>query len=405
MKGGRKMLRDFDNLVSEKMKGVKASAIREIFKVAGKPDVISFAGGLPAPESFPVDAIKKICDDILSADPITALQYGISEGYMPLREAIWDRLTNKFGIKREDDELIVVSGSQQGMDLTAKVLLNEGDGVICEEPSFIGSLNTFRTYNAKLYGVPMDEFGMKMDVLEKTLAENKNIKLIYTIPTFQNPSGITMTLERRKELLSIAKKYNVTILEDNPYGELRFSGEDVPTLKALDTDGLVIYVGSFSKVFSPGLRLAYVVANRGIIDKLVVGKQATDVHTNVFAQMIAHKYLTEYNIDESIENSRKIYSHRCSLMLSCMDECFPKSVTYTRPDGGIFIWATTPEGTDTLKLMGEAIEKKVAFVPGNTFMTDIDAPSNSFRLNYSTMPDEKIIKGISILGDLLKSKF
>ncbi|MBP3337006.1 MAG: PLP-dependent aminotransferase family protein [Clostridia bacterium] len=399
------MLRDFDNLVSEKMKGVKASAIREIFKVAGKPDVISFAGGLPAPESFPVDAIKKICDDILSADPITALQYGISEGYMPLREAIWDRLTNKFGIKREDDELIVVSGSQQGMDLTAKVLLNEGDGVICEEPSFIGSLNTFRTYNAKLYGVPMDEFGMKMDVLEKTLAENKNIKLIYTIPTFQNPSGITMTLERRKELLSIAKKYNVTILEDNPYGELRFSGEDVPTLKALDTDGLVIYVGSFSKVFSPGLRLAYVVANRGIIDKLVVGKQATDVHTNVFAQMIAHKYLTEYNIDESIENSRKIYSHRCSLMLSCMDECFPKSVTYTRPDGGIFIWATTPEGTDTLKLMGEAIEKKVAFVPGNTFMTDIDAPSNSFRLNYSTMPDEKIIKGISILGDLLKSKF
>lgn len=399
------MLRDFDNLISEKMKGVKASAIREIFKVAGKPDVISFAGGLPAPESFPVDAIKKICDDILSADPITALQYGISEGYMPLREAIWDRLTNKFGIKREDDELIVVSGSQQGMDLTAKVLLNEGDGVICEEPSFIGSLNTFRTYNAKLYGVPMDEFGMKMDVLEKTLAENKNIKLIYTIPTFQNPSGITMTLERRKELLSIAKKYNVTILEDNPYGELRFSGEDVPTLKALDTDGLVIYVGSFSKVFSPGLRLAYVVANRGIIDKLVVGKQATDVHTNVFAQMIAHKYLTEYNIDESIENSRKIYSHRCSLMLSCMDECFPKSVTYTRPDGGIFIWATTPEGTDTLKLMGEAIEKKVAFVPGNTFMTDIDAPSNSFRLNYSTMPDEKIIKGISILGDLLKSKF
>lgn len=399
------MLRDFDNLISEKMKGVKASAIREIFKVAGKPDVISFAGGLPAPESFPVDAIKKICDDILSADPITALQYGISEGYMPLREAIWDRLTNKFGIKREDDELIVVSGSQQGMDLTAKVLLNEGDGVICEEPSFIGSLNTFRTYNANLYGVPMDEFGMKMDVLEKTLAENKNIKLIYTIPTFQNPSGITMTLERRKELLSIAKKYNVTILEDNPYGELRFSGEDVPTLKALDTDGLVIYVGSFSKVFSPGLRLAYVVANRGIIDKLVVGKQATDVHTNVFAQMIAHKYLTEYNIDESIENSRKIYSHRCSLMLSCMDECFPKSVTYTRPDGGIFIWATTPEGTDTLKLMGEAIEKKVAFVPGNTFMTDIDAPSNSFRLNYSTMPDEKIIKGISILGDLLKSKF
>lgn len=399
------MIRDFDNLISEKMKGVKASAIREIFKVAGKPDVISFAGGLPAPESFPVDAIKNICTDILTYDPVTALQYGISEGYMPLREAIWERLINKFDIQREDNDLIVVSGSQQGMDLSAKVLLNEGDGVICEEPSFIGSLNTFRTYNAKLYGVPMDECGMKMDILEKTLAENKNIKLIYTIPTFQNPSGITMTIERRKELLALAKKYNVTILEDNPYGELRFAGNDVPTLKALDTNGLVIYVGSFSKVFSPGLRLAYVVANKGIIDKLVVGKQATDVHTNVFSQMIAYKYLTEYNIDDSIENSRKIYKHRCELMLKCMDEAFPKSVTYTRPDGGIFIWATAPKGTDTLKLMAEAIEKKVAFVPGNTFMTDIDSPSNSFRLNYSTMPDEKIIKGISVLGELLKSKF
>ena len=399
------MIKDFDSKISEKMKGVKASAIREIFKVAGKPDVISFAGGLPAPESFPVDAIKNICADILDTDPVTALQYGISEGYMPLREAIWERLTTKFDIKRDGNELMVVSGSQQGMDLTAKVLLNEGDGVICEEPSFIGSLNTFRTYNAKLYGVPMDENGMKMDVLEKTLAENKNIKLIYTIPTFQNPSGITTTLERRKQMLEIAKKYDVIILEDNPYGELRFKGEDMPTLKALDTDGRVIYVGSFSKVFSPGLRLAYVVANQGIFDKLVVGKQATDVHTNVFSQMIAYKYLTEYNIDESIAKSRDIYNHRCSFMLKCMDECFPKCVSYTRPSGGIFIWVTLPEGTDTLKLMAEAIEKKVAFVPGNTFMTDIDAPSNSFRLNYSTMPDEKIEKGIKILGDLLKSKF
>lgn len=399
------MVKDFESKISEKMKGVKASAIREIFKVAGKPDVISFAGGLPAPESFPVDAIKNICADILDTDPVTALQYGISEGYMPLREAIWERLTTKFDIKRESNELMVVSGSQQGMDLTAKVLLNEGDGVICEEPSFIGSLNTFRTYNAKLYGVPMDENGMKMDILEKTLAENKNIKLIYTIPTFQNPSGITTTLERRKQMLEIAKKYDVIILEDNPYGELRFKGEDMPTLKALDTDGRVIYVGSFSKVFSPGLRLAYVVANQGIFDKLVVGKQATDVHTNVFSQMIAYKYLTEYNIDESIAKSRDIYNHRCSFMLKCMDECFPKCVSYTRPSGGIFIWVTLPEGTDTLKLMAEAIEKKVAFVPGNTFMTDIDAPSNSFRLNYSTMPDEKIEKGIKILGDLLKSKF
>lgn len=396
---------DFNSMISDKMKTVKASAIREIFKVAGKPDVISFAGGLPAPESFPVEAVKSICDDIMTNDPITALQYGISEGYMPFREAVFERLEKKFNISRKNNDLIIVSGSQQGMDLTSKVLLNEGDGVICEEPSFIGSLNTFRTYNAKLYGVPMDSCGMRMDILDKTLTENKNIKLIYTIPTFQNPSGITMTLERRKELLEIAKKHNVVILEDNPYGELRFKGEDVPTLKSLDKDGLVVYVGSFSKVFSPGLRLAYLVADSGLMEKIIVGKQATDVHTNIFAQMIAYKYLTEYSIDDSIENSRKIYNHRCSLMLKCMDEYFPKCVSYTRPDGGIFIWAMLPEGTDTLKLMDEAIARKVAFVPGNTFMTDIDAPSSSLRLNYSTMPDEKIIKGIQILGDLLKEKF
>lgn len=396
---------NYESMISEKMKGVKASAIREIFKVAGKPDIISFAGGLPAPESFPVDAIKKICEDILTEEPVTALQYGISEGYAPLMEQIKKRLTEKFGIDMEKNEMIIVSGSQQGADLLTKVLINEGDGVICEEPSFIGCLNTFRTYNAKLYGVPTNSDGMDMEILEKTLKENKNIKMIYTIPTFQNPSGNTASLENRKQLLALAKKYEVIIMEDNPYGELRFTGEEVPTIKSMDDGGNVVYIGSFSKVFSPGLRLAYMVFDKGLAEKIVVGKQATDVHTNVFSQMIAARYLKDYNIDESIAKSRDIYKHRCELMLSCMDKCFPKSVTYTRPEGGIFIWVTCPEGTDTLALMKEAVEKKVAFVPGNTFMTDIEKPCNSFRLNYSTMPDEKIIKGIEILGDLLKSKF
>ncbi|MBR6646231.1 MAG: PLP-dependent aminotransferase family protein [Clostridia bacterium] len=396
---------NYESKISEKMKGVKASAIREIFKVAGKPDIISFAGGLPAPESFPVDAIKKICSDILTEEPVTALQYGISEGYAPLLEQIKKRLTEKFSIDMEKNEMIIVSGSQQGADLLTKVLINEGDGVVCEEPSFIGCLNTFRTYGAKLYGVPVNNDGMDMEILEKTLKENKNIKMIYTIPTFQNPSGITASLETRKKMLELAKEYDVIIMEDNPYGELRFTGSDVPTIKSLDDSGNVVYIGSFSKVFSPGLRLAYMVFDKGLAEKIVVGKQATDVHTNVFSQMIAARYLKEYDIDESIAKSRDIYKHRCELMLSCMDKCFPKSVTYTRPEGGIFIWVTLPEGTDTLSLMQEAVEKKVAFVPGNTFMTDIEKPCNSFRLNYSTMPDEKIIKGIEILGDLLKSKF
>ena len=396
---------NYEGLISEKMKGVKASAIREIFKVAGKPDIISFAGGLPAPESFPVEEIKKICSDILTEEPVTALQYGISEGYAPLLDEIKKRLEEKLNIDMTKNEMIIVSGSQQGADLLTKVLINEGDGVVCEEPSFIGCLNTFRTYKAELYGVKTNEDGMDIELLEKTLAEHKNIKMIYTIPTFQNPSGKTMSLETRKKMLALAEKYNVIIMEDNPYGELRFTGEDVPTIKSLDTKGHVVYIGSFSKVFSPGLRLAYMVFDEGLKEKIVVGKQATDVHTNIFSQMIAARYLKEYDIDESIAKSRDIYKHRCSLMLSCMDKCFPKSVTYTRPEGGIFIWVTLPEGADTLALMKEAVEKKVAFVPGNTFMTDLDKPCNSFRLNYSTMPDEKIIKGIEILGELLKSKF
>ncbi|MBE7035532.1 MAG: PLP-dependent aminotransferase family protein [Ruminococcaceae bacterium] len=395
---------DYSRLISDKMLGVKASAIREIFKVAGQPDVISFAGGLPAPESFPVDAIKAICNDILDNEPITALQYGISEGYAPLKELILARMQEKEKIDTTNDDIIVVSGSQQGADLVAKVLLNEGDGVICEEPSFIGCLNTFRTYNAKLYGVPMNEDGMDLAVLEKTLQENKNIKLIYTIPTFQNPSGITSSLEVRKGMLRLAEQYGVMILEDNPYGELRFSGEAIPTLKSMDTAGVVLYLGSFSKVFSPGLRLAYLIVNKGMMEKLVVGKQATDVHTNVFAQMIAARYLRDYDIDSSIEASRVLYKHRCSLMLSCMDACFPKCVSFTRPEGGIFIWATMPEGIDSGKLMLEAVERKVAFVPGSAFMTDIEKPSNCFRLNYSTMSDEKIEKGIDILGSLLRER-
>lgn len=260
---------DFSNLISDKMLGVKASAVREIFKVAGQPDVISFAGGLPAPESFPVKEIQAICNDILENEPITALQYGISEGYAPLKQLVTERMKKKENIGGENDDIIIVSGSQQGADLTAKVLLNEGDGVVCEEPSFIGCLNTFRTYNAKLYGVPMNQDGMDLNILEDTLKNHPEIKLIYTIPTFQNPSGITSSFAVRKGMLELAQKYNVIILEDNPYGELRFSGEAIPTIKSMDTTGHVIYLGSFSKVFSPGLRLAYLIRIRVLWKKLL----------------------------------------------------------------------------------------------------------------------------------------
>lgn len=395
---------NFSSLISNKMLGVKASAIREIFKVAADPSVISFAGGVPAPETYPVEDIKEICQKVLTNEPNVALSYGLSEGYIPLKQLVLERMQKNENISSENQEIIIVSGSQQGCDLTAKVLLNEGDGVVCEEPSFIGCLNTFRTYNAKLYGVPMKEDGMDLVALEETLKNNPNIKLIYTIPTFQNPSGITSSLAVRKGILELAQKYNVLILEDNPYGELRFSGEKLPTIKSMDTTGHVVYLGSFSKVFSPGLRLAYLIFDKGLIEKMTVAKQATDVHTNVFSQMVAAEYLAHYDIDSSIEKARQLYKHRCEFMLSCMDKYFPDKVTYTRPEGGIFIWVTCPKGTDTGALMKEAISRKVAFVPGNAFMTDVDAPSHCFRLNYSTMSDEKIETGIRILGELLAEK-
>lgn len=395
---------DFTNLISDRMKGVKASAVREIFKVTGQPGVISLAGGNPAPESFPVEEIKKIAAQILENEPVAALQYGVSEGFPLLRELVKKRLLEKFGIGKDTDDLIIVSGAQQGADLATKALINEGDGVVCEEPSFIGCLNTFRTYNAKLYGVPMNSDGMDVDKLEQVLKENKNIKMIYTIPTFQNPSGITSSLAVRKRMLELAVQYNVVILEDNPYGELRFAGEDVPTIKSMDTTGNVIYIGSFSKVFAPGVRLAYMMFDKGIAEKIVVGKQATDVHTNNLSQMLAAYYMRDYDMDVAIEKSRKLYQHRCNYMLECMDRYFPDCVTYTRPEGGIFIWVTLPEGMDSSALFKEAVEQKVAFVPGNAFMTDLDKPCNAFRLNYSTMPDDKIEQGIKLLGELLKQK-
>ncbi len=395
---------DFTNLISDRMKGVKASAVREIFKVTGQPGVISLAGGNPAPESFPVEEIKKIAAQILENEPVAALQYGVSEGFPLLRELVKKRLLEKFGIGKDTDDLIIVSGAQQGADLATKALINEGDGVVCEEPSFIGCLNTFRTYNAKLYGVPMNSDGMDVDKLEQVLKENKNIKMIYTIPTFQNPSGITSSLAVRKRMLELAVQYNVVILEDNPYGELRFAGEDVPAIKSMDTTGNVIYIGSFSKVFAPGVRLAYMMFDKGIAEKIVVGKQATDVHTNNLSQMLAAYYMRDYDMDVAIEKSRKLYQHRCNYMLECMDRYFPDGVTYTRPEGGIFIWVTLPEGMDSSALFKEAVEQKVAFVPGNAFMTDLDKPCNAFRLNYSTMPDDKIEQGIKLLGELLKQK-
>lgn len=387
------MLQQFSNRVS----GLKASAIREILKFTADPEVISFAAGNPAPEAFPTEVIAKLSAEIFAEEPINALQYSITEGYAPLRELIFADLTKK-GLAKSGDAVVITAGAQQAIETTAKIFCNEGDVIICEDPSFIGSLNAFRSYGARLVGVPMDDEGMRADMLEQALKDNPTARFIYTIPNFQNPTGKTSSLARRKEILALAKKYGMYILEDNPYGALRFAGEDIPCIKELDTDSIVLYAGTFSKTLAPGLRVGYLLGSSEIVGKAVVGLQTSTVHTNIWAQMLTYRFLTTVDFDEHLKKLREIYRKKCSRMLSGLKENLPDFITLTEPQGGLFIWATIPERFDMNSFCKEAVLRKVAVVPGNAFCADDNAVSHSFRLNFSTPTDEQIDKGVKILG-------
>lgn len=391
---------------SDKLAALKPSAIREIFKSLTDPTIISFAAGNPAPESFPVSELEKIGADIFANSPVSALQYSITEGYPLLREAVAQRLLTKFSVGKNTDSTIIVSGGQQGIELACKVLCNEGDAVICEKPSFIGALNAFRSNGAVTVGVPMESDGINVDALEDTIKNTPRAKMLYLIPTFQNPSGITMSYEKRRAVYELALRHGLIIFEDNPYGELRFSGEDIPTIKSIDTEGIVIYCSSFSKILSAGMRVGYVCAPEPIISKMVVAKQSEDVHTNIFFQMLCHRYMTECDLDAHISEIRELYRRKCALMLDCIDREIPADkVSFTRPDGGLFIWGTLKGEKDSSSLVAAAIAKKVAVVPGSTFNCDTSLPSPSFRLNYSTPSDEQITEGISRLGEAVKELY
>lgn len=397
-RGKGRIVMDFSNRIS----GLKPSAIREILKISHDDELVSLAAGNPAPSTFPVSEMAEIAREIFENDAANALQYGISEGFSPLRELTAERIRRKYNIGGENDDLIITSGGQQGIEMTAKVFLNENDAVICEDPSFIGALNAFRSYGARLIGVPTDDFGMRVDELEKVLEKEKNVKLIYTIPTFQNPTGTTLALERRKKLLELAEKYDLIIIEDSPYFELRFAGESVPPIKSMDTSGRVIFSGSYSKVLAPGIRIGYLCADKKIIEKLVIAKQVSDVHTNLFFQMIVAGYLEKCDIDEHIEQIRSVYRKKCSLMLSEMDRLFPDNVKFTRPEGGLFVWCTMPDGFDGCELISRAKEKKVTAVPGCAFAVDEEKVSTSFRLNFSLPSEDDIKKGIARLSEVLR---
>ena len=380
---------------------LKPSIIREILKSSG--NTIPLAAGNPAPDAFPVDDIKKIVNDILENDPILALQYGVSEGYGPLVAKLTEFAKTRYGIGNDNDALIVVSGAQQVMSLMTQCFVNYGDCVICEEPSFIGSLNCFRSFGAKLSGVPVESDGMNIEALEEKLRTEKNVKFIYTIPNFQNPAGVTMSLEKRKAVYALAKKYGVIILEDNPYGELRVSGEDVPSIKSLDEDGIVVYAGSFSKIVAPGIRVGYALAPKEIIAKLTVAKQTQDVHTPLLSQLVVYKWLTEYDFEAHINKIREIYRRKLNLLCDCVDKELSDYLTYHRPEGGLFVWAKLNDGIDMLDFCRKASAAGVSVVPGNAFTVDGSDDFSYIRMNFSTPSDEAIVKGVKILGEVARS--
>lgn len=387
--------------VSEKFANMKPSATREILKATSDPSVIAFAGGSPAVDAFPCEEVKRVSAEILVENPVSALVYGVSEGYEPLRQTVREWLKRRNNIGTDDDTIIITAGGTQVMDITTRIMTNPGDTIICEEPSFIGSLNAFRSHGCKLKGVPIDSDGMNIDELEKAIKECPDAKFIYTIPNFQNPGGTTLSLEKRKAMYRLAKENGLLILEDDPYGNLRVDGEDVPSVKSLDTDGIVIYAGSFSKILAPGIRVAYAVVPNYLAQAFTIGKQVSDVHTGVLNQMIVERWFEEYDVDAHIEDIKKIYRKKLNLMCDCLDKNCPE-INYVRPQGGLFLWAKLPNNVDMLDYCKRLVENKVAVVPGTAFMIDDEAPCHYIRMNFSTPSDENIVKGIEIMAQVLK---
>jgi len=387
---------------SDRISALKPSAIREILKATQDPNAISFAAGSPAAEAFPAEPMRDFANEILTNNPAAALTYGVSEGYNPLRAEVLKRMREKYNTGSDDDDILIVTGGQQGIELLSKCVLNEGDTVISEEPSFIGALNAFRSFNVNLVGVPVEDDGMDLAALERALAENPKTKFIYVIPTFQNPSGRVTSLEKRRGILELAKKYDVLVLEDNPYFELRYSGEFVPTIKSMDTEGRVVYCGSFSKILSPGIRVGYAIAGAELIGKMTVAKQVSDVHTTLVFQMVAYKMMTEFDLDGHIEKLCDLYREKRDVMVNTLRTHLPMA-KFIVPDGGLFLWLTLPEGVSGAAFVKECASRGVMCVPGATFLMDDSLESNCIRLNFSTPSIAQIEKGIAIMGEAAKA--
>jgi len=385
-------------IFSERAWKMKSSAIREILKITERPEIISFAGGLPAPELFPIEEIKEACINVLEKNGDKALQYSLTMGYPPLRKFLADRLS-KGSTKLDEENIMVTCGSQQGLDLVGKVFIDPGSFLVVEDPTYLGALQAFNAYGPHYTTVDMDQDGMRIDQVSEAIKKTKP-RFIYVVPNFQNPSGITMSYERRKMLVDLAQEYYVPIIDDNPYGELRYRGEDVPSLKSLGGE-LVIQLGTFSKIILPGMRLAWIAASKEVMGVFERMKQGTDLQTSTFAQYVIYEYLKNGKLDQHIEKIKEAYAIRMKVMLDALEEYFPEEITWTKPEGGLFLWVELPEGASATELLDKAISEKVAYVPGKFFFAREDK-DNTLRLNFCTMSEEMIREGIKRLARVFK---
>lgn len=386
---------------AERMSGMQASAVREILKVTQRPEVISFAGGLPAPELFPVEEISKVCTEVCATEGRKVLQYATTEGRPTLRAKIAARMNRNYKTSLTADNILITTGSQQNLDMAGKIFLDKGDVVLMESPTYLAAINAFKAYQPEFKEVPTDDKGMIPEELDKILAATPNVKLIYVIPDFQNPTGICWSLERRKAFMEVVSKYEIPVLEDNPYGELRYEGVTLPSLQSLDTKELVMDMGTFSKTFCPGLRIGWLAAPVKLMKEFVKVKQSADLHTSAFDQAIIDRYMDEYSLDEHVREINKLYKHRRDLLLNTMKETFTDGTTWTHPEGGLFLWLTFPEGVSARKVFDKCIEKKVAGVLGEFFYPNAKNDRH-MRINYSNMPDDRIIEGVRRMAEALK---
>lgn len=399
---GKKLIANPSTYFSDEANEMKASAIRELLKVVKSGDVLSMAGGMPNPKSFPIDMINELAETVLKERGADALQYGTTAGYQELRKAITNRMEEKFNINTTPDNMLITAGSQQGLHLISRVFINPGDKIILGAPTYLAALTAFKPSHPDFVPIPLDNNGMKINKLKTKLEEMEEPpKFLYTVPTFQNPRGVTMSKERRKQLLELASEYNFLIVEDGPYNELRYEGKDIDPIKSMDNQERVLFLGTFSKILAPGFRIGWMIGHEDFIRKIEIAKQSVDLCTNVFSQHIACEYMKTGKMEDQIQKIKKLYNRKRKIALDALEKHMPEEVEWTEPEGGMFLWAKVPKGINTHEIFEDARKNGIAYVPGKHFYAKNPKP-NTMRINYTFLSDEKIPEGIRRIAKTIR---